>query len=497
MIPTDKVVRVTISTTPRTLTASNFSTLLLVESDAYLPAGQRLRTYPSLSAVGIDHPTDSEFYKAATVFFEQTPGATLLGGRRFATATKGELIGGVYDSIIGHWAAVTTGSLKFALNGAPLELDGLNFASVETMTDVAAVIQAALTTSHPGALISFVNTAFAGNAGFGQGGFGQGGFGTGNAGVGYFYLESDTTGTTSSVGFGVTPAAGVDVSSMLGVTATSNGVLATPGMAGESIAQSLTNLMAINNSWYGLTFTNEIVSADMLAVGAWAEANKKLFGQTTNDVNCVNPYSAEDIGSELMALGYDYSMIQYDPVVEYAAVSYLARLMAVDFTQPDSAITMAFKTEPGIQPANLTVVQTDALDAKNINYFTYFGSTGSVIAVIMNGTQASGQFTDERQGLDWLSAYIGINVFNYLAVNKKVPQTDKGVTRIVNVIEAALAQAVSNGLVADGGVWEGNPIGTVKTGDTLPTPVSRRRCSTRARLLLSLFSSSALAQSKA
>jgi hypothetical protein len=440
MIPTNKVVQINISTVPSLILNSNFSTLLLVESATYLPTGQRLRSYPSLAAVAADHPTTSAAYAAATIFFDQTPGATLLIGRRFNAATAGELIGGAYDAVLADWKAITAGSLTLPINGTNVNLTGLNFSAATSLSGVAAIIQTALTTALAGATITYTG--------------------------GYFYVQSSTTGASSSVGFAATPPSGTDISAMAGLQSAQNGT-ATNGAIAETMAGSLTALAALNQSWYGLAFTNEIVDADILNIGGWAEANQRLFQHTTQEAGSTSASSTTDIGAQLQALSYKWSSIIYDPLIEYAAVGYLARLMAVDFTQARSTITMAFKNLVGITPSNLTLAQSQVLDSKNINYFSWFGAMGSQVAIVMNGTQASGMFTDIRQGLDWLSAWVQVAVFNYLLTNTKVPQTDKGVQRIVNVINRALAQGRINGLIADGGIWNGNPVGTKKTGDTL------------------------------
>jgi hypothetical protein len=59
------------------------------------------------------------------------------------------------------------------------------------------------------------------------------------------------------------------------------------------------------------------------------------------------------------------------------------------------------------------------------------------------------------------------DVYNLLYQSTtKIPQTDAGTHQIVNVIEAACVQAVTNGLVAPG-VWTAGGFGQLSMGDTL------------------------------
>ncbi|EHK8616850.1 DUF3383 family protein, partial [Salmonella enterica subsp. enterica serovar Mississippi] len=83
------------------------------------------------------------------------------------------------------------------------------------------------------------------------------------------------------------------------------------------------------------------------------------------------------------------------------------------------------------------------------------------------GVMSSGDFFDERHGLDWLQNYVQTNLYNLLYTSTtKVPQTDAGVTRLLSNVEQSMDQSVTNGLVA-AGVWNGGPIGQLNSGDTL------------------------------
>jgi hypothetical protein len=110
----------------------------------------------------------------------------------------------------------------------------------------------------------------------------------------------------------------------------------------------------------------------------------------------------------------------------------------------------------------VTQTQAETLKAKNVNYYTYFGTS----AMLAEGVMANGRFFDEVYGLDWLQNAVETAVFGYLYTTPKVPQTDKGVARIVQQVESACQQAVNNGLLAPG-TWNGAPLGQVATGDFL------------------------------
>ncbi|EDH8878577.1 hypothetical protein CCP69_23975, partial [Salmonella enterica] len=140
------------------------------------------------------------------------------------------------------------------------------------------------------------------------------------------------------------------------------------------------------------------------------------------------------------------------------------RAFTVNFNGSNTTITLKFKQEPGITYETLTTDQAAALDAKKCNVFVYYQND---TAILQQGVMSSGDFFDERHGLDWLQNYVQTNLYNLLYTSTtKVPQTDAGVTRLLSNVEQSMDQSVTNGLVA-AGVWNGGPIGQLDSGDTL------------------------------
>ncbi|EEN5923402.1 DUF3383 family protein [Salmonella enterica] len=161
---------------------------------------------------------------------------------------------------------------------------------------------------------------------------------------------------------------------------------------------------------------------------------------------------------------YGRTFVQYSSSSKYAALSAFGRAFTVNFNGSNTTITLKFKQEPGITYETLTTDQAAALDAKKCNVFVYYQND---TAILQQGVMSSGDFFDERHGLDWLQNYVQTNLYNLLYTSTtKVPQTDAGVTRLLSNVEQSMDQSVTNGLVA-AGVWNGGPIGQLDSGDTL------------------------------
>ncbi|EAZ8022135.1 DUF3383 domain-containing protein [Salmonella enterica] len=237
--------------------------------------------------------------------------------------------------------------------------------------------------------------------------------------------------------------------------------------AAEKLMDAVNAVMGYTN-WYGLGIADkeDIADDDWLKVAAAVEASgvSRILAITTSDPATVDATSTGDLAYKLKAAKYGRTFVQYSSSSKYAALSAFGRAFTVNFNGSNTTITLKFKQEPGITYETLTTDQAAALDARNCNVFVYYQND---TAILQQGVMSSGDFFDERHGLDWLQNYVQTNLYNLLYTSTtKVPQTDAGVTRLLSNVEQSMDQSVTNGLVA-AGVWNGGPIGQLDSGDTL------------------------------
>ncbi|EGA6505638.1 DUF3383 domain-containing protein [Salmonella enterica] len=237
--------------------------------------------------------------------------------------------------------------------------------------------------------------------------------------------------------------------------------------AAEKLMDAVNAVMGYTN-WYGLGIADkeDIADDDWLKVAAAVEASgvSRILAITTSDPATMNATSTTDLAYKLKAAKYGRTFVQYSSSSKYAALSAFGRAFTVNFNGSNTTITLKFKQEPGITYETLTTDQAAALDARNCNVFVYYQND---TAILQQGVMSSGDFFDERHGLDWLQNYVQTNLYNLLYTSTtKIPQTDAGVTRLLSNVEQSMDQSVTNGLVA-AGVWNGGPIGQLDSGDTL------------------------------
>lgn len=438
------VVNVLIQMSPTAAQVRNFGNLLVMGDSKIIDTVERSRAYTSLDDIATDFGGDAPEYLAAALYFGQAPQPLLCYiGRWASTATNARLRGAVRSSAaqaMGAFNAINSGGLNITIDGTVHTVTNLNFTGAANLNAVAATLQTALAGV---ATVQWI------------------------AKHGYFIIDSATTGQLSSVSFATAPSAGVDVSSILGLT-NAGGAYAVPGITAESLSSVVALLANQSTSWYGLQVASTAIPSnnDVLAVSTFIEGSSvsRIFGVTTQDPATIDPNSTTDLASLLSAANYRRTFTQYSSTNPYVTASIFGRAFTVDFTGVNTAITLDFKQEPGVTPELLTQTQALVLDGKNCNVFTQYNNNTSIL---QNGCMSSGDWFDAIQGTDWLQNEIQTDVYNAMYTSTtKIPETDAGVNQLVTAMTPACERAVANGLVAPG-TWTGPALGAIVPGQTL------------------------------
>lgn len=437
------VVNVSVVMSPIAAATRNFGSLLILGSSPVVDVAERLRRYSSLDGVATDFGTTSQEYKAAALYFGQTPQPSVLYVGRWAqTATAAVLHGGVLtasEQALANFTAVTSGGLRITIDGTLKSLTGINLSGQTNLNGVASAITTAL-----GGSVTV----------------------TWNATLKRFDVTSSTTGATSTITYAQAPVSGTDISGLLKLQ---TGQTSAPvnGVAAETLLAAVQTLADKSTDWYGLyVAATGVADDDHVAVAGLIEAtgNSRIYGVTITSTTVLDPVNTSDLASTLKGLGYKRTFVQYSGSNPHAAASIFGRAFTVDFQGSNTTLTIKFKQEPGVTAEDLTTSQAATLKAKNCNAFVAY-QNGT--AIVQEGVMVNGYFFDEVHGTDWLQNDVQTAVYNLLFTSTtKIPQTDAGINRIVATVESRLAQAVVNGLVAPG-VWTADGFGALNSGDTL------------------------------
>lgn len=439
------IVNVDVVMSPLAAAIRNFGALLILGSTpGVIDTGERLRQYSSLDQVAQDFGTTAPEYLAAALYFSQSPQPSVLYIGVYAeAATAGRLLGGKLSTAqqaISNFTAVTTGTLTLTIDGNATNLTAIDLHTESNLNGVASVITTALADAAT-CVWDAVNQRF--------------------------MITSATTGATSAVSFATAPGTGTDLAPLMLLRSTDGGRAAV-GSAVETPTAGVTACAVASTDWYGLLSAPVTPwdDSDNEAVATFIEGASptRIFGITTQNSAVLDPAQTTDIASVLQAAAHRRSFVQYSSSNQYAAASLFGRAFTVDFGANNTTITLKFKQEPSVTAETLTETQAATLKAKNCNVFVNYNNS---TAIIEEGVMCDGSYFDEVQGVDWLQNNLQTAIYNLLYTSPtKIPQTDAGVNQIVTTAEAAMDQAVSNGLCAPG-TWDAPGFGAIVQGQTL------------------------------
>ena len=237
--------------------------------------------------------------------------------------------------------------------------------------------------------------------------------------------------------------------------------------ADETVAVAAAACRAANSEWYAFTVCGATVE-EVAELAAWAEsANPKSYYMYTIATAAVlDSTGAEtDTFIALKKKNYRRSLGQYCSQTDTpdAIAAIMGYAMGANTGTADSAFTLAYKTEVGVTVESVSEAQVDYVLANNGNIYV---NRAASYDVFQQGCGADGTPFDEVLNLDMLCNEITLNVMDLLYQNRKIPQTEAGVSSIVNVINVACNKFVNNGFIAAGN-WNGAKCLNLKNGDFL------------------------------
>jgi hypothetical protein len=444
-LPVSRLVSIDVSLTTPAIIAESVNTCMLLGTSKVIDAAERMRAYADITEVAAEFGVASEEYAAADLWFAQAPSPHILYiGRWVNDESPAQLMGAPIapvNQMMSNWDAITDGEFALDINGTETTATGLNFTSMTNLNAVAAAITAALS-----GLATMVW----------------------NQAEDRFELTTTATGVGATVTFlrEVTAGTGTDISGMLHMTSDNSGAYAADGQEPESALAAVVDIDAkYSSQWYAFV----VPSADnddhqMLAAFAEAADPPHYYGITTSDTGSMVEESDTDIGAILSNFGYNKTAVQYSTTSPYAIMSYLARILTTQWGGQNTTITLMYKSQPGVQPENLSTNQANVLMHKHINVYTTYANGARIIQY---GTSTSGEFSDTIIGADAFALDLQNDLFNLMYTTPtKIPQTDPGLHLLVNAAVARCAGYAGNGWMGTG-IWNAQGFGTLNYGDLL------------------------------
>lgn len=367
--------------------------------------------------------TPTEFTDVSTLLkLTSATGASIAEGQASTPAklTSGEIV-------LADLYNVTDGAMTLVMNGAMVNLYGLNFAtygSSLTLNEVVQILTAAIGSN---GLVEVSGQSIV--------------------------ISTNQKGEGVTIGYASFASSITDLSSILALTqstAASRIDGYTPGGLVSEVALIQTAARCAGRSVFAWTLDRQYRDTqDQKDFADWAEAqDQAYFSACTNSVQAYNTADTTNIGFYAHNKGYIKTSVMYhnNPQV-YPDVSYAALALSVNYALENSTLTMKFKQLTGIETVPLTETQLSSLKARRINTYVSMGNSSSVVR---EGVQsADSWFTDSHVNLSNYKEELQVEVFNVFMRNKKVKYTSAGQDLLVSAAAKINNRYIRNGTFAD------------------------------------------------
>jgi hypothetical protein len=413
---------------------------LVLSSNPLIPTTTPMLQFINTPAVGEYFGTTSNEYKASLKYFASFTVALnappyIYFGKYVAVAIAPYLRGGKIlntTTTLASLNAVTAGNLTVVVDGVSYSLTGISLSADTSLSSVAATVSSDLNTAHAPLVTAGFNITY--------------------DGVNDRFIAS-VTGTGSAVTMNFFSSTGVNpLADMMYFTQATNATLS-QGADAQTVSQNLNYLKTLFTDQFSICFLDNLN-------GALTTQNKYDLMQWVNDQgdkywsviwdNEVALGSSTDTTSlwylatqaELNNWSIFYEVLANNSDRVVAAMGIFA---SVDLTQPNSAITLAFKTQTGLIPSVTNTDLATILNAKGINYYGIVGLTGSANTLNYFYPGAIGgkwKFVDNLVAAVWITYQCQFQTISILTAVGQVPIDPDGQGQIRSGLRTAMGGSI-------------------------------------------------------
>lgn len=375
----DSIIQVTIRRDTATVETAAFDIPLIIAT--HTAFSERARTYSDMDGVEEDFASTTKVWKMASNLFGQDIGrpVSIVVGRRQVDS----VVGTVSSVVVGQTYSVTINGTTYSYVAATGNSASVVVAGIKTQYDLA-----------PKVGITFTNNL-----------------------DGTFDVAVSVAGTAWSI-------------------KSSTNVILENDAPTETYVEARSAIKLENDLWYA-TLADTHLKADILALAAATESDKKIYATSTQDATAIATSDTDPIAA-IFALQYGRTFITYLPTAdtEYPEAAWVGGVLP----QVVGSADWDFKRASGITVSNINDTARTNLRAKNGNMFTRVAGQN----IFQDGNMADGRPIYEIIIKDWIEARMKEQIFFRLVNSLKIPFTRKGFAVIESEMRSVLSQGVGN-----------------------------------------------------
>lgn len=237
----------------------------------------------------------------------------------------------------------------------------------------------------------------------------------------------------------------------------------------ETPVETFAACRELDGEWYVGIYCAEATKTDHLACAEYFEAIKpnSLYAYTTTDAGTLTNMD-DNIFATMKTRNLRRSIGQFSTQHPDAICAIIGWAMGAMSGTANSAYTLAYKTEVGVTTENANnVFSTQSVEKIKANNGNVYINRGSYYDIFEDGTMADGTWFDEMIYLDKYQNDMQLTIMDLLYQNSKVPQTEAGVTQLIDAIKGVCESMNRVGFI-ESGMWNAQDMLELKRGDTLP-----------------------------
>lgn len=420
-------------------------------ANTLIPTTDIVKKFTSLAEVGDFFGNPSLEYTAARQYFASKKGVPYIPpyiyfGKYIVAEIAPYLRSGANANtatLLTTLKAITSGDITVKVNGTSYPTTGINLSTATSLSQVATLLTAAIVTANTELDSSGSNFTITYS-------------GTSNQ----FTASIPATGNSATMDYFTSTNVVTGLATVMRFTLATNAVLS-QGSDALSPQENMTQLSAQFTDQFSIFFNDTmgglLTDVINLAIAQWVSDAGDAY-----NFNCWSNEIALESATDTTSIWYLVTQAQLNNTSIFDEVLYNTSdraaaaagvFAAIDLTQSNSAITLAFKQQDGLLPSVNNGTIAKILDAKKINYYGAIGiqGTSTVINWFYGGyTSGKWSYIDNLVGQIWIALQSQINLVKTFTAAGQVANDPDGQTTIRTGLTQACEDAITSNIIVKG-----------------------------------------------
>ena len=400
-------------------------------------------SFNSASAVSEYAGSSSAEFAFASKYFaandnkSRIPSNLLICGYNLA-AQAGWIRGAAISAKLADLQTITDGVLTISFGGANVTLSSLDFSAQTSLSGVASVLQTALraagqTGNFTGATVTYSSQAKG------------------------FIIKSGATDETGAVGYAVAAlSTGTDLGGILMLREADGAIISQVQAASTTLPAFMNGILNQTQSWFSFTKMWELADAadnqaEDLAFAEWNAQQGVRYAYFEHDKAGadVNINVQTDFASQLASQGIAGTVANYGTTAHCAFA--MGTVAATNYDITGGRITVAFKTQSGLDVTCNNDTEYAALTAKGYNSYVRDGSAANIFFGYQRGVISGPYgFIDAYANHVWLNDQMQVALRALLGSANALPYNNFGYGQLLNAIKPCVDAGLNSGVIATG-----------------------------------------------